>query len=241
MAASSCAEGVEAVAPLEPVAEPPRVDGLFGVGMIGLFRLAFGRAVGWQSREGWRNGIESYDGLVAIARHLYSGLPSRRVREQRVGAIFDAFPKSPQLLTNSKLSIEVLTQLTSRLFPFLVGRCRTEPWERPDGDVWHSKVVIERCRFLETSSCKGMCVGLCKEPTEAYFDSIGLPVSLTPNFTDGSCEMVWGRTPLDDDMADADLACFRTCSFAPTSHRPGPTVATAGRRAVGDAAGDAEH
>ena len=55
-------------------------------------------------------------------------------------------------------------------------------------EPWRSKVVIERCRFLDASSCKGMCTGLCKAPSEAYFASIGLPLSMTPNFTDGSCE-----------------------------------------------------
>jgi len=116
-------------------------------------------------------------------------------------------------LCRNRISCETLAVLTTMLFPFLVGQCQSEAWERADGEVWRSKVVIERCRFLEASSCKGMCIGLCKEPTERYFASIGLPVSLTPNTTAGSCEMVWGRYPQEDDMAGADLGCFRTCSL----------------------------
>ena len=215
MAMSCASDGAEAE-PLPELAggEEDTRDGLYSVVMISLFRLAFGRAVGWQSSISWRGGTASYEGLVDIARHLYRGLPSPEERNARIAAIFDAFPQRPQLLRGNRLSCELLGELTSRLFPFLVGRCRTERWDRPDGEAWRSKVVIERCRFLEASACKGMCVGLCKEPSEAYFASIGLPVSFTPNFEDGSCEMVWGRTPLQDDLADADLACFRTCSLA---------------------------
>ena len=73
--------------------------------------------------------------------------------------------------------------------------------------------MIERCRLVEESACKGMCVGLCKQPTEAYFASIGLPLSLTPNFEDGSCEMCWGRAPQDDDLADADMGCYGSCGL----------------------------
>ena len=121
--------------------------------------------------------------------------------------------QQPQLLQNDHVSLEGLATLTPGLFPFLVGPCRRESWEASDGTPWRSKVVIERCRFLEESACKGMCVGLCKQPTEAYFASINLPLSLTPNFEDGSCEMCWGRAPQDDDLADADMGCYGSCGL----------------------------
>ena len=117
------------------------------------------------------------------------------------------------MLQNNQLSMELLALLSMYLFPFLVGPCTTDTWQRDDGEAWKSKVVIEKCKFLEASGCKGMCVGLCKKPSEAYFASIGLPVSFTPDFETGGCEMVWGRTPRDSDMDDADMTCFRTCSL----------------------------
>ena len=181
--------------------------------MISLFRLAFGNAVGWQSpRKLW-----DYRGLVDTASHLYRSGANEGERVQSVGELFAAFPQRPQLLRNNRVSCEGLAALSERLFPFLVGPCTVDTWQEDDAQdgqqAWKSKVVIERCRFLEESGCKGMCVGLCKKPSEAYFASIGLPLSFTPDFETGGCEMVWGRTPQAGDLQDADLSCFRTCDL----------------------------
>lgn len=221
------------------------VPGLYDVVMIALFRLAFGRAVGTGPMDnGWADSDDSYDALVRISRELYRTAPSAEAREERVAELFRAFPQQPQLLGDNRLSMEALAALTQFLFPFLVGTCHVEDWVRGAGSTekstadgergsaerggeggggeggWRTKVVIERCRFLEASSCKGMCLGLCKEPSERYFGSIGLPVSLTPNFEDGSCEMVWGRTPTEDDLDGADLACFGKCELIGSSAAP---------------------
>jgi hypothetical protein len=216
---------------------PRRTDGPFELVMVALFRIAFGQAIGWQpSTPLWH-----YDGLVDMSRKLFRTLSSPAERRARVADLFRAFPgpcdsRTPfslQLLRNNRFCNEALAVLTARLFPFLVGDCSVAEWQRGDGEVWRTNVTIERCRFLEASSCKGMCTGLCKEPSEAYFRSIGLPVSLTPNFEDGSCAMVWGRTPEDDDLAAADLSCYRTCGLLRASTPPSgasaaaPTVAVA--------------
>ena len=207
---------------------------MYSLTMISLFNLAFGFAAGFKSP--WP--LWKYDGLVTMSRRLYVGAPSQAERIAKVGGIFNKFPRQPQLLQNNRLCMETLGLLTARLFPFLVGRCHVEPWDRTDGgvgaaagEVWQSKVVIERCRFLEEGACKGMCTGLCKEPSEHFFASIGLPVSLTPNFEDGSCAMVWGRTPQQSDLDDQDMACYRMCdvmSAAATSIAvPAPATAAA--------------
>ena len=195
-----------------PTVAPPK-DGIYNLVMITLFRIAFARALGQQSAAPWFPAASSYDGLVDMARKLYVALPGTDARSRVVGDLFRAFPQTPQLLQNDRVSMEGLATLTTGLFPFLVGPCRRESWEASDGTPWRSKVVIERCRFLEESACKGMCVGLCKQPTEAYFASIGLPLSLTPTFEDGSCEMCWGRAPRDDDLADADMGCYGSCGL----------------------------
>jgi hypothetical protein len=103
---------------------------------------------------------------------------------------------------------------TPFLFPFLVGRSKTEAWTHPSGEVWTTRVKIEKCRFLEVAECKGMCIGLCKMPTEAFFNNeLGLPVSLLPDFEDGSCTMTWGEPATADDLADQDLSCYANCSM----------------------------
>lgn len=36
--------------------------------------------------------------------------------------------------------------------------------------VLRSAVKIQKCRYLETSGCVGMCVNLCKVPTQYFFN-----------------------------------------------------------------------
>ena len=196
--------------PIEGVTKPIQ-DGPYSRTMIALFRLALGSAVNYQARSP----LWHYDGLVEISERLHRSVTSPEARIDRVAEVFNRFhpPQQPQFLQNNQLSMTVLGQLTEKLFPFLVGPSSVGPWERDDGTIWNTKVSIERCRFLEASGCKSMCVGLCKQPSEAYFASIGLPLSFTPDFETGGCEMVWGRTPTDADMADVDLSCFTACDL----------------------------
>lgn len=59
-----------------------------------------------------------------------------------------------------------------------------------DGQQQMSAVKIERCRYLAESGCTGMCINLCKSPTQAFFtEQLGMPLTMTPNFEDLSCEV----------------------------------------------------
>lgn len=41
-----------------------------------------------------------------------------------------------------------------------------------------------------------MCVNTCKVPTETFFmQDMGIPLTMTPNHDDFSCEFAFGRTP----------------------------------------------
>jgi hypothetical protein len=196
-------------------------DGPFGLVMIGAFRLAMGRMSGWQSPLRYVGGErgESYRGLVEVSRRLFAS--SREETVDRVVGVLRQFPTQPQLLGDNRPSAELLGVLTPPLFRFLVGPSKTEAWAHPSGKEWRSRVVIEQCRFLTSSGCKGMCVGLCKQPTERFFnDKLGLPLSMEPNFDDGSCTMTWGERPLADSMAESDLRCFKECTLSRT-RKPG--------------------
>ena len=78
-------------------------------------------------------------------------------------------------------------------------------------------MLIKKCRYLEASGCVGLCVNLCKRPTEAFFaDAFGLPLTMVPNFEDLSCEMQFG-VPAPAIEADSvyDQPCFSgQCSMA---------------------------
>ena len=60
---------------------------------------------------------------------------------------------------------EVNARITPAFFTWLVG-----PMEARDveigGATQRSSVHIKRCRYLAESACAGMCVNLCKSPTQ---------------------------------------------------------------------------
>lgn len=190
-------------------------DGAYGLAMIALFRIAMSTASGYKSDRPFYNTSpgESYRGLVDISRRLFS--VTEEDTAERVKQVLRAFPTQPRLLGGNQVSCELLALLTPALMRFLVGPASCEEWDHPSGDAWKSKVVIKQCRFLEASGCKGMCVGLCQRPTEAFFnEELDLPMTMRPNFEDLSCELTWGRRPEDakDDPVQ-DLQCFSGCSL----------------------------
>ncbi len=69
------------------------------------------------------------------------------------------------------------------------------------------------CRYLAESGCVGMCVNLCKTPTQTFFtEELGMPLTMKPNFEDYSCDMVFGEVPpsLDTDEVNTQ-ACYDAC------------------------------
>ena len=70
-----------------------------------------------------------------------------------------------------------------------------------------------QCRYLAESGCVGMCVNLCKTPTQTFFtEELGMPLTMKPNFDDYRCDMIFGQTPpsLDTDEVNSQ-ACYNAC------------------------------
>jgi Beta-carotene isomerase D27-like, C-terminal len=80
-------------------------------------------------------------------------------------------------------------------------------------ETWRSAVKVERCRYLETSQCKGACMNLCKLPTEAFFaQSLGMPLHMEPNFEDLSCTFTFGvHAPLPEHDPLLKEPCYKEC------------------------------
>ena len=57
-------------------------------------------------------------------------------------------------------------------FGFLVGPATLN--RRADGAL--GGLVVEKCKFLQESNCKGMCLNSCKLPAQQLFDELGLPL-----------------------------------------------------------------
>jgi len=88
-------------------------------------------------------------------------------------------------------------------------------------EVWNSTIKLVECRYLVQSGCKAACTQLCKRPTQTFFaDKLGVPLYMRPNFTDYSCDLIFGvSAPLDINDEAYQKPCFSVCA---TSSLPPP-------------------
>ncbi|CAN0381910.1 unnamed protein product [Ectocarpus sp. 12 AP-2014] len=161
--------------------------------------------------SGGMGGGYTYEDYVALATGLQAGAPERQ-REVVRGVLRSVFPAwfpafYRMLFPPSKFSAEVNAFMCPPLFGWLVGKSEltegvvdikaAKEEEGPRQEVWRNTVKVERCRYLEASKCKGTCMNLCKLPTEAFFrEDLGMPLRMTPNFEDLSCEFAFGQDAL---------------------------------------------
>ncbi|KAL6771544.1 hypothetical protein ACKKBG_A26805 [Auxenochlorella protothecoides x Auxenochlorella symbiontica] len=102
---------------------------------------------------------------------------------------------------------------------WLMGPCSVVAVDDGDGQPKAGQgVKVERCRYLEESGCASVCLNSCKFPTQRFFmEDMGLPLTMTPNYDDFSCEFAFGRTPPEAFRDPAlETACFANC---PTRHK----------------------
>jgi hypothetical protein len=74
-------------------------------------------------------------------------------------------------------------------FGFLVGPASLN--RRSDGEL--GGLVVEKCKFLQESNCKGMCLNSCKLPAQNLFAELGLPLRVSPNFATHECQWSFGE------------------------------------------------
>lgn len=85
------------------------------------------------------------------------------------------------------------TIVTPTFFGFLVGPSR--PNRRKDGQ--RGGLVVEKCKFLQESNCKGICLHQCKLPAQQFFkEELGLDLTVSPNFATQECQWSFGEKPL---------------------------------------------
>ena len=83
--------------------------------------------------------------------------------------------------------------VTPTFFGFLVGP--SYPNRRKDGKL--GGLVVEKCKFLQESGCKGLCLHQCKLPAQQFFkEELGLPLTVSPNFVTQECQWSFGEEPL---------------------------------------------
>jgi hypothetical protein len=175
---------------------------------------------------GDKSELAGYAGLVDLSKQIMQGRTPREQQEALAEVLRSLIPSYVlwairTLFTPSQRILEWNAWFASRLFTWLVGPCDLEDVEvtGENGQVrtQRSGLHIQKCRYLEQSGCVGMCVNLCKLPTQAFFaQEFGFPLTLTPNFEDMSCEMVFGHPapPLVEEPIYHQPCLVEACTFA---------------------------
>ncbi|KAK7245420.1 hypothetical protein RIF29_40266 [Crotalaria pallida] len=173
----------------------------------------------FQAASGFTNSKSGYESLVEAATVASQKLNPIQQREAAIQALDRAIPKPilsmiRTLLPQSKFTRECFAAFTTLFFTWLMGPSEVRESE-VNGRREKNVVYIKKCRFLEETNCVGMCTNLCKIPSQSLIkDSLGMPINMTPNFDDMSCEMIFGQDPpaLTDDPA-LKQPCFKLCNY----------------------------
>ena len=170
-----------------------------------------------QAASGLRNSKSGFKSLVDAASAASRNFSPEKQREIVIQALQSAFPRPilsliKALLPESKFAREYFAAFTTIFFVWLVGPCEVRESEF-NGSKEKNVVHIPKCRFLEETKCVGMCINMCKMPSQSFIkDSLGMPVNMVPNFDDMSCQMIFGEEPpeLLNDPA-LKQPCFKLC------------------------------
>ncbi|XP_074591247.1 beta-carotene isomerase D27, chloroplastic isoform X1 [Curcuma longa] len=200
-------------------------DGLFEKLFMSLFARKMEKfaAVGSEKKQRafWDMDYESF---VDVSKRVMMG----RSRKQQLEVVREVLlsmlpPGAPaqfrKLFPPTRWAAEFNAALTVPFFHWLVGPSEVIEVE-VNGVKQRSGVLIKKCRYLENSGCVGMCVNMCKLPTQDFFtNDFGLPLTMNPNFEDMSCEMVYGRVPppIEEDAASKQPCYADICSMASLS------------------------
>ncbi|KAL4360498.1 hypothetical protein GQ457_04G029370 [Hibiscus cannabinus] len=183
------------------------------------FRNKLVKEVGWDSEK------PGYDGLIELAKALMMNSRSNsQTKDAAVRILKSLFP--PFLLELYKILIapidggKVAAMMVARVTVFtcqwLMGVCKVNSVDLPDGTSCNSGVFVERCKYLEESKCVGVCINTCKLPTQSFFkDYMGVPLVMEPNFTDYSCQFKFGVSPpLPENDDTLKQPCLDVCAIA---------------------------
>uniref|UniRef100_A0A0C9RP00 TSA: Wollemia nobilis Ref_Wollemi_Transcript_7201_1100 transcribed RNA sequence n=1 Tax=Wollemia nobilis TaxID=56998 RepID=A0A0C9RP00_9CONI len=177
--------------------------------------------------------LDGYEGFVETSRRVMQGRSPKQQQEAVRQVLLSILPPgAPETFRNlfppTKWSAEFNAAITVPFFQWLVGPSDVVEVE-VNGIKQRSGVHIKKCRYLENSGCVGMCVNMCKLPTQDFFtNEFGLPLTMTPNFEDMSCDMVYGQLPPppEEDPAFKQPCDAAICSTAQPDQDVCPKLGT---------------
>ncbi|KAK7306840.1 hypothetical protein VNO77_44800 [Canavalia gladiata] len=214
----------------EPSGEPAPLgqktkynDGIFEKAFMTLFARKMEKFAepSREKNKGWWNWGYDYESFVDVSKRVMQ----RRTRIQQQQVVREVLlsmlpPGAPaqfrKLFPPTKWAAEFNAALTVPFFHWLVGPSEVIEVE-VNGVKQKSGVRIKKCRYLENSGCVGMCVNMCKIPTQDFFtNEFGLPLTMIPNFEDMSCDMVYGQTPptFEEDPVSKQPCYAEICSMS---------------------------
>jgi len=182
--------------PAQP--RPPLPDNFYAESLLDKVALAlFRRLV--QQQINFVSTKPGYDGLIEEARHyqLQPGVTAedqqRMVKSCLTTIAGPLVPPVYRTFMAPWFWAPFLTAIfTPVFFKFLVGPNKYDV--RDDGAP--GGVYAERCRFLEETNCKGLCLHMCKLPTQQFFkETLGLDMTMTPDYETYECRLSFGMVP----------------------------------------------
>ena len=164
----------------------------------------------------------AYSNFVSVSRLLLEYKSSDIIKEKIVSLIVAILPGFVKDYFRQKYSQtpKLVSELSVKWFGFgflqwLIGPVEAKETIISPTETWMSTAKLTECRFLKESGCKSACTMLCKRPTQELFrNHLGMPLYMKPNFTDNSCEMIFGvNAPQDCDDDAFKEPCFSQCGL----------------------------
>ncbi|KAG2497918.1 hypothetical protein HYH03_004182 [Edaphochlamys debaryana] len=184
--------------------------------VMSLFRRKMVDALGVDSQQ------QGYAGIVDLTRKLNNKYRNPVDTQEATRAILKALFPSWLLPAFRMLFAKPMPDFSCRLnavataltCQWLMGPCKVNDVEFDDGTVGKGQgVFVERCRYLEETGCASVCINSCKVPTQTFFArDMGIPLTMTPNYDDFSCQFSFGKAPPSVKLDGAfTTACFNQC------------------------------
>ena len=173
----------------------------------------------WQTQQ--QTGVHSDEpGFHGMLSELREYQREHTTQEQAdaslriMASLAGPFPSLFRPFAGEPWAPSALAWCTTKFLGFLVGATRLT--QRRAGDPRGGGVLVEKCAVLEHGGCKGMCIHMCKLPTERMFaEQWGLPVHMAPNFETCECQLSFGVVPppVEED-ATLPTGCLGSCPLA---------------------------
>jgi hypothetical protein len=187
-------------------------DNIFDKLFINLFSKKMARALGKNSQ------LKGYDGFVDLSKQIMQGRNAYQQQELVAVVLKSLIPGVVLKIIRTvfppaQLVCELNAWFATLMFEWLVGKCEVKEVEITQANgikkIQKSGVKIKKCRYLEQSGCVGMCVNMCKLPTQKFFtQEFGIPLTMIPDFDDLSCEMIFGQIP---PPLETESAYYQSC------------------------------